>query len=247
MIKKSISFGIVLIIIAGSIAGSYFFSSVVYKFYIRSYYYALNSDKYEEYYNEAVKMLEEGEFEDFEDFSSKIIIAYPKPAEFYKITGNYFYNKGDREKGVMYLLKYSQTTGEITDELNLILPYLYENKLFGEIVGELKKNEEKLDNMQCFYYGAALLENGENLKSEKFLDKALLTQVNNADLFYYKAKSLIGKKMKPGEKKNIYKQALYYTAKAYSFSKKSMISKLYIYLLKENGDYEKAALVLQRK
>lgn len=249
MVKKTVNFILIVGIISGAVFLSWTFSTPVYNFYNKVYYFHINSKKYPQYLKKTEEMLEETEESkrniDFERFSEKIILSFPHPYEFYRIAGDYYLEKGIVEKGAFYSLSSIKPGSKDIAIIKRVIPVLWANQYFAEVCDELRKYNLNGRSDLLFYYGSALVEIGESNKAGKYLLEAKKLGYMQPELYYYMGQYynyLYLKSNVKKEKKDYSLKALMNFKRAYEFSVKSEKTlEKYIFFLKDNGYYSEAA------
>ncbi|MBN1501707.1 MAG: hypothetical protein JW982_16225 [Spirochaetes bacterium] len=208
MIKKLFRLILIISVIAGIIAGSWFFSRRVYIFYNRIYFGVLQKDRYEQYVQKAADLLKNKKYREFEILIDKITVSYPEPVEAFKLEAEYYSELNQEEKALSILLRIYEGDERTLSGMSDILRRVFRAGMYGDVIGELKDFNLAGNQEFEFYYGASLCEEGDYANAIKYLDASAKDGYDRYDLYYYRAYAYysIFQKTKP-ENVNYLRQA----------------------------------------
>jgi tetratricopeptide (TPR) repeat protein len=186
---------IIIILILVSTAVSYFYSTEIYRFHMKTYYTLYKGQDYKSMMKIAKEMYKNNEYLKLHDFLKVIILIYNNRPEAVRLMGMNMIKRGDRKGGVEVIV--SSLNGGVIDKriIRETVIELYRQKLFGDILDVAGRNLHGNDYLVDLYYGIALYHMKLYERAIAVLKKCEATgQVRStsqleADLYYYIALS----------------------------------------------------------
>ncbi len=186
---------IVIILILGSAAVSYFYSSEIYRFHMKTWYTLFKGNDYKGMMKRANEMYKNNEYKKLHDFLKVIILIYNDRPEAVRLMGMNMIKLGNRKRGIEVIV--SSLNGRNIDKriIRETVVELYRQKLYGDIIDVVDKNLRGDDYLVEFYYGVSLfhMKMYERaitvLKRSAASGKGKFTAGLKSDLYYYIALS----------------------------------------------------------
>jgi tetratricopeptide (TPR) repeat protein len=185
---------IVIMIIAGSVAVSYFYSSEIYRLHMKTYHTIIKGHNYKSMMKKANEMYKNNEHEKLHDYLKIINLVYNDRPEAARLMGMNMIKRGDRKGGVEVIVS-SLDGGVDRRIIRETLVELYRQKLYGDIIGVVEKNLHGEDYLADYYYGVSLFYIKAYERAIRVLNKSAaagkgkFTSGLKSDLFYFIALS----------------------------------------------------------
>jgi tetratricopeptide (TPR) repeat protein len=162
MIRKKPSIGkaLVVIILAGVIPISYFYSGRIYSFYMRTYYEKIRGQSIKETVRKGRALYDRKKYDELKNYLKPIVIVYPSNRDLKILEGLADIKLGRGDLGTDIIL--SATHGEQLSGQVLVetVRALYNLKQYKDVIRTMKKNEAAGNPVLLYYYGASLANMG---------------------------------------------------------------------------------------
>ncbi len=150
----------ILLIIAGTVALSYFYSEEVYSFYINFYYTRIKGVNKEEMLKKAEGMFREKRYEELKKYLRTLIILYPDNRELKLMEGLTYIRLGEKTRGADLILYHIGDGPLPRAALEEVAQVLYERELYREIIDLMETQDPGATQNTRFVYGMSLYHAG---------------------------------------------------------------------------------------
>ena len=175
---------LILVIIAGSIAVSYFYSEDVYRFYLKSYYKDWKKVSEDDHLRKSEDLFRKKEYEDLEDYLKKLSVLYPENTDFIELSGRNFIKMGKEEKGIEMLLSIKDKVPINDSFLEITVQTLYNGGMYRDVI-DIMENRVT-DNPNILYcYGISLFTWKKYREARHVLNMAVNEGRNDATANYH--------------------------------------------------------------
>jgi tetratricopeptide (TPR) repeat protein len=227
---------ILFLAVCGLMAGSYYFSQPVYRFYLTTYYLQVRKFTPETVRKHTEELLKEKKYEECDAFLRSMLMVFFNDRSVIRTAGNAYMQMGKKREGTSLMISVMDAGEMSAAELKQMLPELLEQGYYSEIKS-LVRGRHDLDEECRYIYGVALYRTGENEKAAAQLKRALDEGYAGDSADFYLAMAL--------DKLNRGKEAIPFMEKAYKrdTGNRNLRQDL-VRLYRKAGQYEKAAKLL---
>jgi tetratricopeptide (TPR) repeat protein len=227
---------ILFLAVCALMAGSYYFSQPVYRFYLTAYYLQVRKFTPETVRKHTEELLREKRHDECDSFLRSMLIVFFNDRSVIRTAGKAYMQMGKKQEGIALMVSAIDAGEMSAAELKQTLPELLEQGYYPEIKS-LVRGRNDLDEECRFIHGVALYRTGEHEKAAAQLRKALEEGYAGESADFYLAMSL--------DKINRVNESIPFMEKAYKRDTadrniRQELARLY----RKAGHYEKAAKLL---
>ena len=199
-----------LLACAAFIAGSWYYSQPVYRFYLTAYYRGIRGYDAALVQEKAEKLLKDKKYGECDRFLRTMLAVFINDHSVIKTVGNAYIKMGKRQEGASLLVSALDGSDMGPDELVQVLPELVKQGYFGEITALLRDRQDLPPGTRRTY-GIALYHRGEFREAAKQLELSVNeTDRDDSSGYFFLALAL--------EKTGQTSRAVYCMEKAYSMN-----------------------------
>ena len=144
-----------ILIMAGTVLISYFYSRQVYTFYLDIYYHVYKGYSEEDMIRQGYQLYKDRDSDALQDHARKLQLLYPDSPEASLLSGMALLKKGDYERGLSYLAIGIEHGNPPSAVINDAVALMFQDRYYGEILSVMK-NRKSTNADTLYYYGIAL-------------------------------------------------------------------------------------------
>jgi pentatricopeptide repeat protein len=183
--KPGIKNILVLIILIGVIPFSYFHSSEIYTFYMKTYYEIFSGKNLEQLIQKGEEMYRNKDYSGLMEYLNSLATLYPDNKELKKLEGLTLIKLGQGRVGTDIILSIAK--GKISPEKTLLetVNSLYELKDYKDIILIMKKNDPGENATLLHHYGISLAKVGNFKAALPALNRTLAQGSTDREVYRY--------------------------------------------------------------
>jgi tetratricopeptide (TPR) repeat protein len=185
MIRKKPSVGkaLIVIILAGVVPISYFYSHRVYSFYMRTYYEKIRGQSLQGMVRKGWALYDRKKYAELRDYLEPLVIVYPSSRDLKILEGLVDIKQGRGDLGTDIILSVThgqQLSGTVLEET---IRTLYSLKQYKDVIMTMKKNDAAGNPALIYYYGASLVNTGNYNAAVPLLKEAIARGDSGYDVY----------------------------------------------------------------
>jgi tetratricopeptide (TPR) repeat protein len=182
---------LIFFIIVGAGALSYFHSTEVYTFYMRTYYEKIRGQSVEQQVKIANAMYDNRRFAELKEYLHTRIMVYPGNMDMKKLDGLARIKLGEDSKGIDMLLTASGSERMPEKLLEETVGQLSEQHRYRDIIEIFRKNNPGDNPGLLYQYGVALFETGNTAGAIRELKKAVDEGRTDYEAYHYLGRAYV--------------------------------------------------------
>jgi len=176
---------LVILLLAGTVTGSWIASEPIYRFYLQIWYRDVKNVTPELMEKHATRLFDRHEYEELTRYLNRLAVIYSSDSKILRKSGLYFLRMKERERGVE-LISAALDLGTIPlSELKAAVSVLFQEQYYGDVEGILKKKQPVTDPDLQYYYGVSLFKMGYFSDSADILKKAYRNGYQDARSLFF--------------------------------------------------------------
>lgn len=182
---------LVFLIIVGAGALSYFYSTEVYSFYMKTYYENIRGQSVAQQVKKAEAMYGNRRYAELKEYLHTRVMVYPDNMDMKKLDGLARIKLGEDSKGIDMLLTASGSERMPEKLLEETVGQLFEQQRYRDIIEIFRKNNPG-DNPGLLYgYGVSLFETGNTTGAIRELNKAVAEGRTDYEAYHYLGRAYV--------------------------------------------------------